>query len=75
MRDDVKVGIVFGLLFVVLTSVGFWATCFKINTQRSLFNQKFSTNYSFKEWYWGSDMIVDYLNKGEQKTINLDLSN
>jgi len=38
-----------------------------------LYNEMYGKNYTTAEFFWAGDTIKDYLNKGKQETINLNV--
>lgn len=38
-----------------------------------LYNEHFNTHYTTSDFFWAGDTIKSFLNKGEQKTINLEM--
>lgn len=73
MSEEMKcfLGVLFGL-FLIITS----ATCFSVvraGVEAKLYNDKFGTHYTTKDFYFSGMTIKRYLHSGVQSKLNLDV--
>ena len=40
--------------------------------EAKLYNSRFNTQYTAREFFWAGETIKSYINKGEQKTFNVN---
>jgi hypothetical protein len=67
---------VFSLLFFIGTIVGFPIFCQlkSAEIEASLYNKKFGTSYTQREFFWSGHTIKSFLNEGKQETKNINIS-
>lgn len=66
--DDLKAFLITVLLAIVLTM--FSLCWYQSSIERKLINEKFGTNYTTKEVFWGGETIKELL-EGEKNRIEL----
>ena len=70
-----------GAILVIMGIIGLIILCFlpflwnSAKVEARLYNQKFGTSYTSSDFFWAGDTVKSYVNKGEQKTFNLNLDN
>jgi len=81
-RDDLDMISGFGFAVCVASGMLILISCVALPSvfcqyktaqyESQLYNGKFGTNYSISQFFWAGSTIKDYLNKGEQKTFNVN---
>ena len=61
--------IILVLLFICLPVL----TYLRNGTETRLFNERYGTKYTKSDFFLSGDTIKNYLNRGEQKTFNIDI--
>jgi len=77
MEEFIEIfGVIFGMglaivIIVLLIVIPFGWNSAKVEAR--LYNQKFNTTYTTSDFFWAGDTVKSYVNKGEQKTFNLNV--
>ena len=55
-------------VIVLLPLICWWSS----EIEAKMWNQKYGTTYSAKDFFFAGDSIKNYFNSGEQKTLNIN---
>jgi len=76
--SNIKTGILIAMAFIAAVTLVISAILGLMMLleipERTLFNDKFGTNYTPIQWCLGENIIKDYIHKGEQKQLNINIT-
>lgn len=65
--------IIFALMFIIILFGIPISNYYKATTEAKIYNSKYNTKYTAWDFILARDTILDYVEKGKQSKVNLDI--
>lgn len=73
MNEEMKIGLSIAVIFSFIFGICLLINITEAGVEAKLYNDKFGTHYTTKDFYFSSRTIKRYLHSGVQSKLNLDI--